>query len=408
MQWYFSILIGVGLAFRPAICHGELEVTPTAGIGMTYRFADRAASDWDAYISPGLAFRWLGPSGQIGFNYNTTVRADLDDGSWRVDDHHTLSLSTQAVWTPRFQTNWGGRLTVSPDTTRNDPEFSDVTDLLAPSTDTLHFDTNIGLSYQNTPLRQSSLGLFYGESRYDDPPTGGRPLHDDAFYGFSLSQSRQFTPKSSGQIGYRFTRHDLSDFGVHGLNLGYARSLSPTLSASLSSGVSYLSPERDFNGTWGASLSKAFQGGGLGFSASRTYGGGTGLTPSPPTDGRNTPPSDLLLLDQGNARSGGVFSGGTTTDSASLSGRWTLARSLEGTLRGGVSRNRALDNRNNRTLSYNAVAALHYRITSHWGGTLTYQHLQQRVEIDPSSTGDNRFKSDSISAQFTWRGSPWR
>ncbi len=407
MRLYFLILIGIGLVCRP-VAHGAVEVVPSAGIGMTYRSSDRAASDWDTHISPGLAFRWLGPSGQIGFDYNTAIRADLDDGSWQVDGHHALSLSTQTAWTPRFQTQWSGSLAASPNETRIDPEFSEVTDALLPETDTLHWNTSLGFSYQNTPLRRSTFGASYGASTYGDPAPGGRPLHDDSFYGFSLSQSRQFTRVSSGQVGYRFTRHDLSDFGIHGLNVGYARSLSPTLSASLNSGASYLSHERSFNGTYGVGISKAFQGGGLGFSASRTYGGGTGLTPSLPTDGRNISPSDLLFNDRGNVRSGGFFSSGTTTDSASLSGRWAILKNLDGTLRGGVSRNRALDNRNNRTIGYNAVAALHYRITTHWGADLTYQHQQQRVEIDPSPAGDNRFKSESVSAQLTWRGTTWK
>jgi len=172
--------------------------------------------------------------------------------------------------------------------------------------------------------------------------------------------------------------------------------------------MAYLSHTRDFNGTYGVGLSKMLQLGGWAFSASRTYGGGTGLTPSLPADGRDVLPSDLLPLDRGNPRSGGLFSIGTTTDHASLSGRWTLAKNLDGMLGGGVSRNRALDNRNNRTINYSAVAALHYRISSHWGGDLTYQHQQQRVEIDPSPIRTHRFSSDSVSAQLTWRGNPWK
>ncbi len=406
----------VGMVFAQTVRAGQFEVVPSAGIGSAYHHDDQSGDDGDIFLSPALSFRWVGPSGQIGFNYSANVRGDLDQGTWHADGSHRLGVGNQITLTPRLRLGLSGDLTANPETTRIDSGDLDYGELFAPGADNFHWGGAANVSYQGSPLRTNSLGFSYGQSRYDD-----RQLNDASWYGVSLSQSRQLAPLASLQVSYRLDRSDLDDFSLHGMNLSYRRTWSQTLSTVFHAGFAYdpRHERRDFDPTYGLGGTKTFSQGSVSFSAGRSEGDRASWSRVDNANSRATlstdPSVDLGLSERGNLRGGGFFSSRTTAEYASLAGRMGLRKNLDWMWRGSANRTRSSNVQKDRITAYTADMGLQYRISKGWGANLSYQHLHQKVKIDRpvSNVGvtvfdAGSFDSDRVSASLSWHGNPWK
>jgi len=421
VAWHFWILFTFGVSvvvFNPTISWATWELAPSANLGTAYNHREGQDRIWEAHLSPSLALRWTGPYGQYGLNYGVSLRKDLEQGdsSLRVAGDHRLSTGHRSEWTPRFHTDIRAALAVSPDLTRagSDSSLSDTGEILIPATDVLHWNANLSMGYKTSLLGQAGLGLSYALTHYkEDRTQSGIPLHDAASYSAALSQSQRFTRNSSGQVSYRYTGSTLDDLGTHGLSLGYHHTLLATLSAGLNAGVSYLPSRHDVMQVYGVSLSQGFSDGGLSFSAGRTTGEGEGLAP-PTRPDRDAPPGSDASTFRGRLLGGGFFTSRTETDYVSLSGRLKMTRNLDGSLQGGASRNRQITDRDAQVRAYTATAGLHYRVSAHWSGNVTYQYQRQRTELAAllapgvAIKGEDEVDSKRISAFLSWRGDPWR